>query len=76
MDECKLCGRTYNGVDPDPCLGYLPCVDYACCGHGVGGGYIAFSNGRTIYFNTVNEVTQRVNETFEGAITIVRKRHG
>lgn len=29
----------------DPCLGHLPGVRYACCGHGVDHGYIFFENG-------------------------------
>ena len=29
----------------DPCLGYLPGVRYACCGHGEEHGYIFFDNG-------------------------------
>lgn len=54
--ECKQlrlsddsgCGR---GVDP--CLGKLPGVKAACCGHGGKGncgGYIYFTNGVTIRF--------------------------
>ncbi len=27
--------RSFFG--PDPCLGYLPGVDFACCGHGIPG---------------------------------------
>jgi hypothetical protein len=34
---------------PDPCLGVLPGVSYACCGHGVAEKtYIAFENGVVI----------------------------
>lgn len=29
----------------DPCIANLPGVIYACCGHGVVEGYIAFENG-------------------------------
>lgn len=36
----------YNATNPDPCLGYLPGVRNACCGHGVSGAaYIQFDNG-------------------------------
>lgn len=41
--ECKLA----RGADRrDPCLGTLPGVSFACCGHGGRShGYIAFENG-------------------------------
>ena len=39
----------------DPCLGVLPGVAFACCGHG-GNGYIAFENGTTVDLH-VNKVT-------------------
>ena len=46
---CKKCGRVFKGSnngDPDPCLGDLPGVDNACCGHGVKEqAYIRFTNG-------------------------------
>lgn len=49
--ECKL----VRGQDLiDPCLGRLPGVIFACCGHGGKGdtpGYIYFENGTTIRFN-------------------------
>ena len=35
---CERCGLTSDGSDewggPDPCIGYLPGVTSACCGHG------------------------------------------
>lgn len=36
--ECRACGLTKRGnpsLTPDPCLGKLPGVIDACCGHGV-----------------------------------------
>ena len=49
---CKKCGKVFEGSnvgDPDPCLGNLPGVDNACCGHGVRGqSYIRFINGVVI----------------------------
>jgi len=52
---CPFCGMARDrDFGPDPCLGELPGVDYACCGHGgmIEGerGYIAFSNGKVIRF--------------------------
>lgn len=33
---CAKCGAPDPGIDePDPCLGHLPGVWAACCGHGV-----------------------------------------
>ena len=32
---CPKCGKIKNALKgPDPCLGYLPGVIFACCGHG------------------------------------------
>ena len=46
---CKKCGCIFEGSnigDPDPCLGNLPGVDNACCGHGITDqAYIRFNNG-------------------------------
>jgi hypothetical protein len=45
---CASCGLYATAPhEPDPCLGYLPGVDYACCGHGIPGmDYIAASGVR------------------------------
>jgi hypothetical protein len=43
----------------DPCLGVLPGVLYACCGHGdkpFKSGYIAFENGVTVRFEELETV--------------------
>jgi hypothetical protein len=40
---CKKCGFGFK--DYDACLGKLPGVINACCGHGVDEGYIQFENG-------------------------------
>lgn len=51
---CRKCGRySYPGKeengfwieDYDSCLGQLPNVKHACCGHGISDGYILFENG-------------------------------
>ena len=46
---CKKCGKTFEGSsigDADPCIGELPGVDNACCGHGVPElAYIRFETG-------------------------------
>ena len=50
--SCKKCGAVFQGSnvgEPDPCLGNLPGVDNACCGHGVPEqAYIRFTNGVVI----------------------------
>jgi len=45
--NCKSCGMEYKpGEEPDPCLGTLPGVMEACCGHGNNGkAYVMFTNG-------------------------------
>ena len=46
---CVKCGKLSNTGDPDPCLGNLPGVDSACCGHGVRErSYIRFTNGMVV----------------------------
>ncbi len=45
---CGQCGQNtpLGRVEVDPCLGVLPGVDNACCGHGVRSeAYIQFTNG-------------------------------
>jgi hypothetical protein len=52
LRPCAVCGAIFQGSDvggPDPCLGDLPGVDNACCGHGVPSqAYIRFTNGVTV----------------------------
>lgn len=46
---CKKCNKIAVS-DFDPCLGLLPGVKHACCGHGIKNeAYIIFNNGKTIY---------------------------
>jgi hypothetical protein len=59
-DKCKQrvepsIRNEYNGeiVGPDPCLGKLPGVVAACCGHGEDEGYIWFENGLCIRFDNM-----------------------
>jgi hypothetical protein len=54
--ECPECHLKRGPDLHDPCIGYLPGVRYACCGHGgrsLSGsydGYIFFENGTVIRF--------------------------
>ena len=50
---CQQCHRQRkNKGDPDPCLGMLPGVVSACCGHAVGPGYIIFESMVGVSFPT------------------------
>lgn len=46
--KCPKCGEL--SIENDHCLGHLPGVLNACCGHGVKDGYIQFENGTVIRF--------------------------
>lgn len=41
---CPKCGGSVGGDGCDPCIGKLPGVKFACCGHGIHEGYILFEN--------------------------------
>jgi hypothetical protein len=42
---CVLCGLLAAPDGPDPCLGLLPGVKAACCGHGVEEAYVWVGHG-------------------------------
>jgi hypothetical protein len=52
---CGLCGQLQTPEGHDACLGTLPGVKFACCGHGREEGYVVFETGQTIrgYFEHV-----------------------
>lgn len=52
---CERCKKEFDSDYPDPCIGYLPGVKFACCGHGEEDGYILFENGMIIHgdFNQI-----------------------
>lgn len=57
---CNRCGEHYDRNEPDPCLGHLPGVIFACCGHGDGNGYITFENNVCIRFDlAIVQVAER-----------------
>lgn len=47
---CVKCGLTADHQGPDPCLGHLPGVVAACCGHGNPrqSAYLSFENGTKV----------------------------
>ena len=48
--KCPECKLDCEPKGPDPCLGILPGVAHACCGHGDRRkAYVKFQNGLTIY---------------------------
>ena len=56
---CLHCGKIFDFHESDPCLGDLPGVDNACCGHGVREeSYIRFTNGVVVRGFTI-EYTER-----------------
>lgn len=57
---CKKCGAVFGLHDPDPCLGMLPGVDFACCGHGIQDeAYIQYPTGLRLDDFTVTETDDR-----------------
>ncbi len=55
-DKVRICPKCHRmPIDGmDACLGELPGVENACCGHGVRPGLIKFENGVTIKFNLLD----------------------
>lgn len=53
---CPLCGKLPTEEGHDVCLGKLPGVKFACCGHGIEDGYISFENGVSIYFRLTDVI--------------------
>jgi len=68
--KCNVCNlvcteneRTEDGYYADPCLGVLPGVIFACCGHGKKDyGYVAFENGATIRFDLIISEFQKFSK--------------
>lgn len=46
---CKRCGHMPLPDGEDYCLGHIPGVKAACCGHGAEPGYIMLESGQTFY---------------------------
>ncbi len=49
---CGKCGAFVFDGCPDPCLGHLPGVRAACCGHDFGVPYLLFTNGVSVSFES------------------------
>jgi hypothetical protein len=61
--RCPVCKLERTPEGHDPCLGTLPGVKFACCGHGYKRGYIYFTNGIIIRFRS--EAIEYVDEFCE-----------
>lgn len=46
LKPCIKCRLSTGPDDPDPCLGWLPSVEQACCGHGIVGEEYVVANGK------------------------------
>jgi hypothetical protein len=58
---CYECGKKVKKSEPDACLGNLPGVKNACCGHGdPARSYVHFTNG--IILRGFNKIEHRVEE--------------
>lgn len=55
---CTRCGKLPTHEGHDSCLGHLPGVTAACCGHGVEEGYILFDNGMAIRGNLKLDISR------------------
>jgi hypothetical protein len=63
---CKKCNKIIGPNEIDPCIGYLPGLIGACCGHGAKDGYIEFENGiridlRILKIENLNEPAEKAN---------------
>jgi hypothetical protein len=55
---CKYCGREQSIEGYDGCLGYIPNVVSACCGHGIEKPYVVFENGEYKEFENIEEMKE------------------
>jgi hypothetical protein len=46
---CVKCGDTAEPGGPDPCLGLIPGIASACCGHGIEPGYAIARDPDALY---------------------------
>lgn len=60
---CVRCGRIPTAEGYDACLGYIPKVVAACCGHGIFDGHITFENGKRLTAETYKNSKQQTGVT-------------
>lgn len=82
---CQRCGLFAAWAEPDPCLGVLPGVKFACCGHGVpykpgNVPYVVFENGLVIRgeFASIENgpLGEKLTDTWQWADIHERKKRG
>lgn len=56
--SCKHCGLSPTKKGYDACIGFLPNVINACCGHNVGKVYAMFKSGEIKYFENIDEMKE------------------
>jgi len=56
--SCPYCGKLPTSEGYDACLGKLPGVKNACCGHGITDGYIQFENDVVIRFTNIINIKE------------------
>jgi hypothetical protein len=63
--ESRPCGACHRKIDEhDPCLGLLPGVMNACCGHGLeADAYIQFPDGRIVTGAAALELASRLKDS-------------
>lgn len=60
---CKKCGLVFKFMTPDACIGELPGVVGACCGHGIDREkYIIFEGGNRIQGNGCDEFFKKLSD--------------
>ena len=59
---CKYCGHYPIIHRYDYCLGKLPNVTSACCGHNIEKSYVVFNDGRYKQFDSVKELKKYFNK--------------
>lgn len=60
---CPKCKNSPTKEGHDPCISNLPGVKGACCGHGVGEGYMRFTDDRIV--RGVFKIEQKEETTFQ-----------
>lgn len=55
---CRCCGKYPKVHGYDYCLGDLPNVRSACCGHNVEKPYVVFNNGKYMEFDYVGQLKE------------------
>lgn len=69
---CPKCGRLPNPDGTDPCLGHLPGMRAACCGHGVEAPWVITDDGEYIdgWENIVRLLPPEMREAY---ISLIRR---